>query len=509
MKASKIIIGAVFGLAFFWIAGQLFFEEKIESFLRPAAEKIETEKNLRTLRVAAPFEFQNKNVRLEAHELERPVYINIFEPLVRQDGNFRIEPALALSWGRRTDASSEYDDFGDDLWEFRLRPGVTFHDGSRFDAQDVIATFEYAKSVLMGGELDQILHTIESMEAVDDLTVKIRTHLGDPIFLQRLSLMLIFPSEAVSEKSIPLIGTGPYRVREWNDEKITLEKFSSYWGKKNNIEKVEISAFEEKSADLLFGFNFTPQSKIEPSYVFDSTPGLRTFYLAFNFRTPFFLYESLDTNNINQRRAFSLAIDQDAVMSAIGVFGQKANQFVPPGVFGFNPDLPPHEYNLEKAKQLAVESGLTKKTLHFVALEGMEKLGDYLAQQMSAIGVSFELIKNSPDVDFLQTSDILFAGNENIIPESSYFLESSVRNGAAANVGNYDDFTVSMFVNLSSVGSIQSRQEDLFDAMKNIVEDYPLGVPLFVQENAVVRKKSLRLPFRLDGLIYFNDLFLQ
>ena len=88
----------------------------------------------------------------------RRVLVNLYEPLVRFDKNFRLTSALALSWGRLTDTE----------WEFHLRRGVHFHDASDFTAKDALYSLNLARE--SHSDLAALLENIVSVEALDEFT---------------------------------------------------------------------------------------------------------------------------------------------------------------------------------------------------------------------------------------------------------------------------------------------------------------------------------------------------
>ncbi len=145
----------------------------------------------------------------------------VTEGLVRADDSGAPGPSLAESWERIDDTT----------WEFTLRSGVTFHDGSAFDASAVETAIAYITGVaapprsLGGLEL--------TTEIVDDLTVRIITSDPDPILPLRLSsrsMVILAPAAYDSEPTEP-IGTGPFAVTDFTPpDSLTVERFDDYWG---------------------------------------------------------------------------------------------------------------------------------------------------------------------------------------------------------------------------------------------------------------------------------------
>src|SRR5689334_14621634 len=102
----------------------------------------------------------------------------VFDPIVRFDPKYRPEPSLAESWKTVDDKT----------WEFKLRPGVTFHDGTPLTVQDVIASYERIPKVLNSpSSFNFATKPIIRMEAVDDLTLRLHTATPSPLLAYNLA----------------------------------------------------------------------------------------------------------------------------------------------------------------------------------------------------------------------------------------------------------------------------------------------------------------------------------
>jgi peptide/nickel transport system substrate-binding protein len=169
------------------------------------------------------------------------VLSQIYEPLVERDENFKLGPRLALSWTRLE---------GDKGWRFKLRPGVRFHDGTPFGADDVV--FNVKRGLDTTSAHKSALPNVTGARRVDDLTVDILTSQPTPVLpLQLTNLRLM--SKAWSEKhkverpqdfkakeetfaTRNANGTGPFRLERWDtDVKTVLKSFDGYWGKRGNV----------------------------------------------------------------------------------------------------------------------------------------------------------------------------------------------------------------------------------------------------------------------------------
>src|SRR5260221_555099 len=160
----------------------------------------------------------------------------IFDTLVGRDERLRPVPALATAW-RLLDETS---------WEFKLREGVVFHDGTPFTAADAVFTIARAPAVpnSPASYAPYVSHIAEAV-AVDDLTLRIRTKTPYPTLPLDLSELYVVSRKAAEHattddfnKGKAAIGTGPYRFVEWQPgQRVVLERNERYWGAKPAIER--------------------------------------------------------------------------------------------------------------------------------------------------------------------------------------------------------------------------------------------------------------------------------
>jgi len=276
---------------------------------------------------------------------------NITETLVNlnpADGS--VLPSLATEW-------SQVDEL---TWEFKLRDGVTFHDGTPFDAAAVAAALTRALSPDLGCELaaSGLPEIIEGTEIVDPLTLRIKTSVVEPILPNKLSALDIGAiSTPADSKTREPIGTGPYTLAAWNEgQSVVLAAYDGYWGDKPAIADVNIvwraeSAVRAAMVDTgeaQIAFEIAPQ---------DATTGNDRFYS--NAETSLLRIDQsiAPLDDVRVRKALNLAIDRDGLIGTIfHPEAQKAMQVVLPSVFGYNPDIPVWTYDPEQARALLEEA---------------------------------------------------------------------------------------------------------------------------------------------------------
>lgn len=496
----------LFMLAFLFVAFKLFIGgslfENIENklFFHGSSEVTQIIKDLRII-------YPEEALTLEPTTLNpsaRQRLLNIYEPLVKPDHDLKIRPALALSWGL-------IDDY---TWEFKLRPNVVFHDGSKFDANDAAYSVERARSY-PNSELAGFFETVDEVKVLDDLDFRIVTKEPDPLILQKLSMVLVVSSEFGNENLENPVGTGSNRFVSWEKgSKMVLEKFPDYWGKKAKFNTVEIFTVADKNerikmyvdggADVLA---FVPYDAVsflqEKKYQIATVPNLEVQFLIFNMKSP------LMADLIN-RRIVSLVVDQNALVEAVGGYAKPVREFVSDGVFGSNPKIVEHEYDIEKAEELA-EENLKEKTLQIHLPVGLDVLGEHLRTQLDKIGVKaiVSYLEMSDLIKSMQAkkADIYFLGLKADLGDSASFLKDIVYSKGAFNIGGYSSPEVDTLIDSSSYEMDErSRLSDLQKAMSIVTEKDVIGVPLFEYENVYSLVDSLELHPRIDGFIYFDEL---
>jgi peptide/nickel transport system substrate-binding protein len=163
-------------------------------------------------------------------------FVNLYDTLTRWDTALQLQPGLATSWKAVNETT----------WEFTLRPGVKFHDGAPFTAEDVKATFERnmqtGKTVVTPG-----FTTIEAVQVVSPLTIRILTKKPDPLIAVRMAQMgsQILPARLITDDGVKelarrAVGTGAYRFVDWvKDERLVMQANHDWWGWEGKAPGVE------------------------------------------------------------------------------------------------------------------------------------------------------------------------------------------------------------------------------------------------------------------------------
>jgi peptide/nickel transport system substrate-binding protein len=314
---------------------------------------------------------------------------HFFDRLTEMDSNAQLRPMLAESWKVIEPT----------LWEFKLRPGVKWHDGRDFTADDVAFTIERAPNVPNSpGGFGAFVRGVQRVEIVDPLTIRIHTATPYPMLPNDFAQVAIISRHVGQGASTEdynsgkaVIGTGPYRFNNYTPGSRTgMVRNDAYWGGKPDWATVDfrvISSAPARTAAILSGdvdvIDTVPSSDIpklskESKVQITSIQGLRVIYLSFDrSRTdnPVFVTNNagkpLATNPFNDlrvRRALSMAISREGLAERVMENTAKpAGQWLPPGAYSYNPAIQPPEQDIEGAKKLLAEAGFPqgfKVTLH-------------------------------------------------------------------------------------------------------------------------------------------------
>lgn len=315
----------------------------------------------------------------------------IFEGLVgTEPGTADPAPLLAESWEPSEDNLS---------YTFALKEDVTFQDGTPFNAEAVCVNFDrwynwtgLAASEAFGYYYNKLFHGYASNAAdavykscTPDGDYSVTVELNKPFagFIPALSLpafamqspaaMQEFAADevggsaeapALSEYAMGHpVGTGPFQFEEWAPgEQVTLKAYPDYWGDKGQIEEIIFRTIDDPTARRqsleagdIDGYDLVGPADTaaldEDGFTMVPRPPFTILYLAFNQQIP-------ELQDPKVREALSYAIDKDALISQVLPEGtQKATQFIPEVVNGYNDGVTTYEYDVDKAKALLAEAG--------------------------------------------------------------------------------------------------------------------------------------------------------
>jgi peptide/nickel transport system substrate-binding protein len=430
----------------------------------------------------------------------------IFDDLLTRDEHFHVQPGLAESW-----------DIPDPLtYIFHLRHGVRFHDGRPLTSRDVKFTFD---SVLHG----QIVTTkaaayryVDRVEAPDDFTVIFRLKQPFVTLLWNVSdgAMGIVPYGSGSEVTSHPIGSGPFRFVEAElDKQVVIERNADYWGEKAHLERVRLAVVPDTttralelrkgSADLeinaLTGdmvLSLQRESNLEVL----RAPGSMLNYLALNCRDPIL-------RDLRVRQALAYAINRQPLLHYLRQgFGRLAASVLPPESWAYNADVPRHDYNPERARQLLDEAGYPARngvrfhlTMKTSTEEDPRLLAAVMQQQLRDVGVAldirtFEFATFFSDVTkgLFQLYSLRWVGGNEDPDIFEYAFDSDKFPPHGANRSFYSNSRLDALVDRGRSELDEGVRKQIYAEIQTIVAQEMPYINLWYQDNVLVHSKRVR-----------------
>ena len=332
-------------------------------------------------------------------DIARMVYDNVLQGLVKRNAKGEIVPALAERW--KVSASSL-------TYTFTLRKGVKFHDGTPFDAADVVAKFNRAKdpdTKRSGHIRPEIYRDIASVTAPDASTVTFTLKQPNQDFLFTLSLpeSTIGPRERkLEDQKVKPVGTGPFRFVAWErGVGVRLERNEAYYiPNLPYLDRVNFRFLGDGEAQLaalragdidVIAYSMLPENaqilaRDARFKVFSGSSTAEAVASMNNSRPPF--------NDVRVRRAMQYAVNKDElIQSAMLGYGTKIGSMRSPGEACYEDLSGFYAYDPNRARQLLAEAGFNAQNpLRFTFTLAAEfpyerRIGEALAAQLNRLGV--------------------------------------------------------------------------------------------------------------------------
>lgn len=463
---------------------------------------------------------------------------HVFEALVGMDEKQKIIPGLAEGW-RSID---------DTTWEFKLRKGVKWHDGSDFTADDVLFTFGRAGNVPRSPAGFGSFLAGRKPEKINDYTIHIKTLKPDPLLLQNLASVTIVSAKAGKDAATEdynsgkaAIGTGPYKFAEFvPGDRIVLVRNDAYWGNKPVWEKLvfkPIKSDPSRVAALLAGdvdvIEAVPTTDVErlkkdPKLVVTSGLSNRVIYFhmdQFRDTTPFITAKDGKAikNPLRDKRvrvALSHALNRPAIVERVmEEQAVPAGQYLANGFSGVSRALKPDPLDLAAAKKLLGEAGLAdgfKMTIHGPngRYTNDTKIVEAAAQMFARVGIEASVETLPPSVFFTRAS----TGGPDKTPEFSFILvgwaattgemSESLRGlvatvnketgMGAANRGRYSNPKMDDVLNEAMATVDDGKREALLARAMEIAAADMAVIPILFPVNSWASRKGVKVTPRTD-----------
>ncbi len=483
-----------------------------------AAETAEPESDTFDIRVAIGPEIQDMDPQ-RSNAVWNTVMLwgNVTEGLVTSDDSGAVIGELAESYELMDDQVT---------WRFKLREGITFHNGEPFNAEAVKFSLDRISGEEFGSLISNYFSDYATATVVDEHTVDVMTAQPSPDFLAALtSAQMVPPAYTASypnaQNDNP-IGTGPYTFTSRSADKVVITKNADYWGGSpagpdtvTGLTRPEVSS---RVAGLAAGNEFEVALGI-PADLIGEVPGV-----AYNAPSGTMMLWLNGYNGITQdprvREAIVLAVDQEGIRTAIigadtSLSGQC--QLGIPGNAGYNPDLADQGHDPDRARQLIEEAGAVGGTLSFAVptarYTGGEDIAEVVVDQLGAVGLDVDLVL-SPYQEWLDSlfepresrAEMFFVRAGNVTPSVTPAWNLFVKEEGRLEMINYSNYPGLGQTVLDAMGEVDpAKRTELFAAATEGVCDTHGFVVLYKERGIVGHVDGISIPERADPRIHWTS----
>ncbi|TNF19310.1 MAG: ABC transporter substrate-binding protein [Rhodobacteraceae bacterium] len=461
------------------------------------------------------------------------ILMNLYDGLVRyKDGTLEVEPALATGWEISEDGT---------VYTFTLRKGVTFHDGSPFNAQAVKFNFDRMLDESHPFHdtgpfpLAFFFSAVDSVEAVDDLTVRFTLNAPYAPFLSNLAYPtgLIVSPAAVEQHGADFgrnpSGTGPFTFAEWrSNEAVVVEANAGYWDGAPELQAVvfrPITDANTRTAEMLAGgidlmVEVPPVALSEfqgDQYEVHEQAGPHVWFLILNAKEGPFADKRL-------RQAANYAVNKTALVDEVleGTAEVAAGPTPPAFAWAYNEDLEPYPYDPDKARALIAEAGAEGAELTFYVTEGGSGMLDPVAMG-TAIQADLEAVGFDVKIETYEWNTFLGEVNPGLEgkadmaemawmtndPDTLPFLALRTEawpDKGGFNSGYYSNPKVDELLEAARVATDQAERARLYKEMQTIVqEDAPWVFVANWKQNAVTSDKVENFTLQPSFFLLLDD----
>ncbi len=442
----------------------------------------------------------------------------IYSGLVRLDDNLEVVGDIAEGW----DVSNDYR-----TYTFHLRDGVVFQDGRKVTAEDFKYSWERACDPATGsgtartylgdivGAIDVLegrAEEISGVRVIDERTLEVTIDAAKSYFLSKLTYPTAYVVDRENVAEGPNWwqqpnGTGPFKLKEWQAmELLVLERNERYYGQMAGVEAVEyqlwggvpMNMYETGQIDVA-SVNVLYIDKVtdEAGPFFSElhvTPELSFSWIGFNTNKPPF-------DDINIRKAFTLALDKDRIIDlTYRDLVQKAEGVLPPGMPGYNEGLVGLGYNVAEARELIKQSKYGDVSNLPPITFTTAGYGGYISPAIEAavtqwrdnLGVEVTVRQLEPDY-FLyhikeETDEMFDMGWIADYPHPQDFLDVLFHTGAENNFAEYSNPAIDAVLDKAGVETDAAKSLELYRQAEQMLVDDAAMLPLWFGENYILVK---------------------
>lgn len=436
------------------------------------------------------------------------VWLVLFDRLLEKEDD-KIVPMLATEW--------HTDDY--QVYTFKLRDDVTFHDGNKFTADDVVYTFERGKEAIGTNLYSLFARYIDTVEATSEYEVKVtltNPHLEflDVLTLPYASIISRKACEADAEKGLG-IGTGAWALKNFvSSESVTLERFDNYWGEKALAKTLTFKYIKEQAARMLmletgeaqaiFGASYTadyPTLENDERYVAYPYVLKNMIYVSFNMTNPI-------TGDLNFRKAVASVIDRQKFVN-ISLNGSGVpytdGAYWPTSVEFRNTDLPIIPYDVAKAKEYLAQSSYKGEEVTLSASTA-QCISDAQVLQEALKDIGINAVVNKTDGPGLVTLANATNNKSMIVlnlftwPLGPSSIAGAYMTGAGDNRASYSNPEIDELLTKAQVETNDAERERLYKEVQRIEAEEIPYVATYARRDVMGAVKGVDgVKFSADG----------
>lgn len=451
------------------------------------------------------------------------IHHKVYEGLVRMDKESKYVGALATEWKQLDDVT----------WEFKLRQGVTFHDGSPFNAEAVKKTIARVQDPNVGSNRANLFEAIKEVKVVDDQTVQFILHYP---YTPLLSVLASAEGVVLSPKAIEQYGkeltkhptgTGPYKFESWTPgQEVVLVKNDGYWGGQPKLDKVvfktipedttRIAMVETGEAQVAEQLPVTEVDRVQnsASMTLGRFESFSSDHIGINTsKKPF--------DDVRVRQAIAHAVDKQSIIKGVyNDVGTPAHSTITPTMVGYSENVKDLEYNLEKSKQLLAEAGYPNgfnATIYLNDNKARINVAEVLQQQLKQVGINLEVkvLEFGAYIDAASKAetDLFISGWGNATGDADYNqynLFHTKSHGAPGNHSFYSNPEVDKLIEEGRKEQDPEKRKQIYEKAQQIeMTDGALVPYRFSQNLAAIQKNVQGVWISPAGHIEIDDVTIQ
>ncbi|GIQ69683.1 peptide ABC transporter substrate-binding protein [Xylanibacillus composti] len=474
------------------------------------------------LHIALTFDMDTPDTHNSTSVSTESIMVNVLDYLLRRDNAGSLQPHLVET----------YENVDDTTWSFRLKEGITFHNGDPMTAEDIKFSLE---RVATDDMLQQHVHykSIKEVRVIDDYNFDIITHEPDPALPYRIARegSGIFPKSYIEEAGWDEflkkpIGSGPYRFVEWRkDDRVILEKYDRYFnGDVSEWDTVVFRTIPEASTrigELLTGgidvASSVPVTDWDRIQNHDGTSAIEAETTVMSM-IMVNQNEAFATSDPKVREAIDYAIDNQALADKFtNGLAVPSRTRVIPGVLGFEESLHnTYRYDPERARELLQEAGynddleISFGTMQGTSIYSNSEMAQLIAGMLEAVGikVNLEVHERSQYVDVRNTGknkELLLVGWNNLLFDASLAVDHFRSDYNPAGFG-YSNPRVDELIEKARVNmNAEERAEQYQEIQRIVAEELPY-IYVYQFKDIMGINDALDYEPRVDQMFYVEEI---